>query len=332
MQNKVCWIQLEKENAIVTDYYLHIVGDCIEHMNYIVQYSRGWNDEEASKADVVVVSVATSALRAFLLRKKYIFWAQGLWPEESYMRNKSSFRKKVCNFIEKIALKNASKIFVVSKQMLLYYEQKYCLKLADKAFVMPCSNEKFHPEAFTVKNKYEKNVFCFAGGTSVWQCFEETVQLYSLIEKKYKNTKLLLLVKDKAKAKELLQKYDVKNFEIDFVTVEELEEKLKQVKFGFLLREDSPVNRVATPTKLLTYLANGIIPVYSDCLEGVEEILEETEFKVIYKNDFDVTIFSDWLDNIIGINLLLNNYQSIYNTHYSEREKKKDVIEFLKDV
>lgn len=46
-----------------------------------------------------------------------------------------------------------------------------------------------------------------------------------------------------------------------------MSEALADVKFGFVLRNDVPVNRVATPTKLSSYLSAGVIPVFSKYLK-----------------------------------------------------------------
>ena len=330
MSSKKFWIQLEEENAVVTDYYLHVIGESISADGNEVVYSRGWDSKNAKNADVIIVSTATAAMKAILLSKTYILWTQGLWPEESYMRNKSNIRYRICNLIERIAIKRAQNLFMVSGAMVEYYQRKYNLYLREKTFIMPCSNEKLHEEAFFTDNKYNENVFCFAGSTSIWQCFEETIRLYSLIEKECNKVKLMLLVKDRELAEKLVKKYEIKNYEIDFVGVDELKNKLSKVKFGFLLREDTPVNRVASPTKLLTYLANGIIPIYSNCLDGVEEVLQDTTYKIPYDNTEIISEVIEWIDKAIEPKQMLMEYKKVYYSNYDEREKRHAIIEFLK--
>lgn len=50
---------------------------------------------------------------------------------------------------------------------------------------------------------------------------------------------------------------------------------LRDVKFGFVLRDDIAVNNVATPTKLSSYLSAGVIPIYSSALK---DFYEKTKF------------------------------------------------------
>lgn len=68
-----------------------------------------------------------------------------------------------------------------------------------------------------VANKYRNNLFCYAGSINKWQCVEETLRLYKKIEMINPNAKLLMLVKEKDKAMELIDKYQIENYELDFV-------------------------------------------------------------------------------------------------------------------
>lgn len=198
---------------------------------------------------------------------------------------------------------------------------------------MPCLNEQIHKDSFFTDNKYNDNFFCYAGATVNWQCFEETVALYAKIEQEqqYKNCKLLLLVKNKELAMKYIEKYQVKNFEIDFVTVEELPEKLKKVKFGFLLRQESPVNAVATPTKMATYLSNGIIPIYSKALSGMEEMLKDTKYTIALSNFQDIEAIEPYLDRKIDPQEIYEDYKQLFDTVYNREQHIRTMQKVLED-
>lgn len=310
------WIKQEKEEATVTDYYMEIIGSAFKNLGHKVIYSYSLDEIHPKEEDIVVAATAVSALKLYKKCKRLVFWAQGIWPEESLMRNGSKLRFYIASWIEKRALKKAGYVFFVSETMKEFYEKKYSLCFDGRCYIMPCSNEAFHPESFQTEGKYSGNVFCYAGGISVWQCFEQTIALYKRIEEKHGNTKLLLLVKETDKALEYLQKYGVQNYEINFVPVVQLPEVLKQVKFGFVLREPLAVNYVATPTKVLTYLANGIIPIYSSCLKGMEGILRNTQYAVPYENDGDLSEIEKMLSSAIDPKEVLTEYGRIYETCY----------------
>lgn len=311
------WIKKETVNATVTDFYLETIGEALESLGCHVQYTNDLESIPTGKNHAIVVPTAPDVLKASKKCQKVIYWAQGVWPEESFMRHGSKLRFLLSGAIEKWALKKAAFVFFVSDAMKEFYEKKYSLNFDGRYYMMPCANEKLHETSFLTEGKYTDNVFCYAGGTSVWQCFEQTIALYKKLEEKHPNTKLLLLVKDRETALKYIEKYHVHNYEINFVPVSELPEVLKNVKFGFVLREASPVNYVATPTKVLTYLANGLIPIYSSSLEGIHGILQDSKFCVRYGNDGDISAIEKYMTEPIHSQEVLQDHEKIYGIHYA---------------
>lgn len=221
------------------------------------------------KKDIMVSDSVLTALY-YLVRgyKHHVVWMQGVMPEESYMRNSSKLRMLVLSAIEKIVLKKAEYILFVSEEMKKHYTKKYGLDFSEKSYVMPCFNElSVIPETLNKKEKYKKNNFVYVGSLKAWQCFEETAKLYSMIEEAANSkTHFFVFTSDQEKARKIIQNYGIKNYSMDYVKSSELAYRLAECKYGFVIREDTTVNRVATPTKFANYLASGVIPIYSDCL------------------------------------------------------------------
>lgn len=325
------WIKTEEEVMTVTEYYLQIIGTAFERLNQKVTYTSDLKNITPQSGDTVVLCTAPGVLHFLRKDIKVIYWAQGAWPEESFMRYASKIRFFLTSMIEKAALKRANFTFFVSDPMRSHFEKKYQLSFHDHYYIMPCSNEDFHPASFMTPNKYDRPVFCYAGGTSVWQCFEETVALYADIERMIPESRLLLLVKDRSYALEVLHKYGVKHFEIDYVSVEELPNILKNVTYGFILRKKSVVNTVATPTKTLTYLANGVIPIYSDSLCGIHEILKKTNYKIEISDMCGIHEIAAFCKKAIDSADVLKEYQGVYQESYSrENHIRKMAERFLK--
>ena len=328
------WIKTEAENMTVTRFYLEIIGKAFERLNQKVLYTSTINEISPNSGDTVVVSTAPSVCKLAICKLanrkniKIIYWAQGAWPEESYMRHSSKARFLITSLIEKSALKRADFCFFVSESMRTHFEKKYKLNFS-KYYIMPCSNETLHEESFKPHGKYNNNVFCYAGGTSVWQCFEQTIELYSKIENTLHGSKLVLLVKDRDYALNVLKKYDVKNYEIDYVSIEELPERLKNVKFGFILREESVVNKVATPTKTLTYIANGVIPIYSESLIGIHEILEKCNYKLEILTEDVVKEISEFANMCINNEDVLKEFRLVYEESYDKKQHIKKIANKL---
>lgn len=325
------WIKTEEENKIVTNFYLEIIGQAFKQLNQEVFYSSNISEISPNSGDIVVVSTSTSA-RKFMRRDiKLIYWAQGAWPEESYLRHKSKMRFAVTSWVEKTTLKRADFVFFVSDSMREHFRKKYKLDF-DNYYIMPCANECFHENSFDTPDKYQNNVFCYAGATSLWQCFEETIELYSRIEREFPESKLLLLVKDRELAINLLTKYGVKNYEIDFVSINQLPDRLSNVKYGFILRKPSVINTVATPTKTLTYLSNGIIPIYSECLVGISEILKSSVYKVEIREGKELKSVINSVVKSVDKEKILDDYKNIYKNYYDKEMHIERISDTFKKI
>src|SRR5690606_24619110 len=105
---------------------------------------------KVGKEDVLIITNLRDVIKKIIKYpgNKFIFWQQGLEPEESFMRNHSSIRKKVLNFFELFTLRHARFIFFVSKEMRNYSELKHGIELKDKSYIMPCFNVEIVKENF----------------------------------------------------------------------------------------------------------------------------------------------------------------------------------------
>lgn len=237
-----------------------------------------------SKEDVYIASGAEEIIQLSVKgRKKTLFWVQGILPEESLMRNNSKLRFFLLSQMEKYALKYAGYPVFVSEPMREHYENKYNLKFGNKYYIFPCFNTSMDKEAFDAQDKYKNNYFVYAGGLAIWQCFEKTLDIYKKAEDwGLPNTKLIVLTKDQNRAAEMIEARGIKNYKTGFTTPEKLPKIMKDAKFGFVIREESPVNRVATPTKISTYLSCGLIPIFGKSVETFRRFSENMKYSVAW--------------------------------------------------
>ncbi len=326
------WIKSQTINPEVTDYYLTIIGEAYRSKNQEVRYFYDWSEYIPQKGDITVVTRYKEVLKMILGRRRYVYWVQGLLPEENFAQLANKFRRIIYELIERILILNTLKegnfFLMVSERMRLHFEVKYRRKI-DNCYIMPCNNDVIYRDSFYTPGKYENDVFCYAGSLNVWQCIDETLKLYKKIEDERKNTKLLLLVKDREKAENWLVKYEIENYEIDFVPIDRLPEKLKHTKYGFIIREDLELNRVATPTKLMTYMGNGVIPVLSSCLEGLLESADESQYIIKIKDLNDLKPIFNMMDREISADAILQDYEQIYNNHYNREKHINDMASKL---
>lgn len=252
------------DNQVVTTHYVDIIAQGITKAGFSVRAVDSISRNKVNKSRGVVVVSPFDVIRARLAGYQYVlFWSQGLAAEESYMRNGSRARFHLIKEASKYALQRADLTFLVSDAMREYYQKEYGVALS-KTVVMPCFNEEVG-NALPLGQR-SGNVFLYAGGLAPWQCFEETVDLYRSVEEQVEDASFLVLVKDRERAERILKAANVMRYEIDYVGHEQLSQRIRGVSYGFCLREDNPINNVATPTKLSTYVANDIVPICSKAL------------------------------------------------------------------
>lgn len=322
------------DNVNVTNSYLRIIEHSLNSMGYktndiddIVKLK-----ENKNKGIIAIApGIAIKAKKAGY--KTIIYWSQGIVPEESFLRHRDSidryFRYIILSYREKKALSIADFVLFVSESMKYHYQKKYKLHF-DKYYVMPCFNETIHRYAFFTENKYSNNVFTYAGSLDPWQCFEPTLKVFSEIESVVPNAHFRVLTSKKEEAEKLIKKYEIKNYSIDFVPKEKVADELAKAKFGFCLRKESPINRVATPTKLSSYICSGVIPIYTNVLEDFHSKAEGCEFCI----NVDVNVTKEDLLPIIELcspkivaEQVLSSFESHFGSYYSEsfhEEKLKE--------
>ncbi|WP_220746852.1 hypothetical protein, partial [Shewanella colwelliana] len=180
---------------------------------------------------------------------------QGAVPEESYLKNNNKIKMLVLSVVEFIAFKSTDELIFVSSYMCKYYIAKHSIK---KPYtVIPCSS------TLKMRNKNLKiaGSYCYLGGMSRWQCFENIVDIATKILANQPNATFHVATKDTEIAKKLINNslLDMSRVSICSLTSkEEIEAFLSKMEFGFLIREDNLVNHVSSPIKLAEYLSMGV--------------------------------------------------------------------------
>ena len=316
---------LEKDDwNDATSYYIELIEDAFKKTGQ--QVTRTKSIDEINRESIVFVVKITSMLRVLFKRpkQKIILWIQGITPEEALMPNefklKLYFRKFALRIIEWYVLPKALFIFMVSNEMLRHYQRIYNYKKSNH-YIMPCFNQALNEWAFCIE-KYEKPTFVYSGSLANWQCFTQTIQIYKQIEKAIPNSSLTILTKEQDKARIILEQYQISNYEVKYVHLTELSTELSKYKYGFLLREDIEINRVATPTKLNSYLAAGVIPIYSNVITDFREHLSSFKYLINIKNINDFVGCSRQIiqfeqSTTINYKDVLTEYKAIFSQYYN---------------
>lgn len=309
-----------------TDFYVGIVRDALLSKKESVEYITKASDIEHE--DVVFTITLFTFIKALLKRpSKQIHWFQGITPEEIWLLNLPKWRKVIysffCKLFERIVLKKSHLNFFVSKSMVEHYRNKYGYK-GNNLIIMPCFNAKLLDEAFT-DEKYSKPSFVYAGNLAKWQCVEETLALFKKIKSHIPEAELFLFTKEEDKANSLLKKYEL-TAQVRYVPYTELTAEMSKIKYGFLIREDIEINRVATPTKMNTYLATGIIPVFSDVVGDFKHVFKDLQYAVSLTADGDgIDKLYEIEDSQVKCDYVKEEYAKIFDSYYSPDFYKKQI-------
>ena len=306
------------DNKTVSEFYVStIVSAIINIGNEAVSVASLQN----CSRDIGVITVSvTDAIEA---RKKgyypVILWVQGIIPEESYMRHHSGLRRKILSVIEKKGLVAADILFFISESMRKHFSQKYKFD-AKQYYIMPCFNTEFKRDSYYFNDKYKSNQFGYAGGLQAWQCFEQSIELYSLVEKRVPSCSLRVLTKDIQTAERIIKKHNIERYSVGFVPQSIIDEELAKSKSGFALREESIVNYVSTPTKLSSYISNGVFPIYTNAIGDFSVLANQNPYCVCVdldnKYDSAEKIVS-LCNKEIGANDVFDSFTNSFGEYYS---------------
>ena len=252
-----------------SQHFLNLMKKAFLDSGFEIIISNNWNFKILS-TDYIFVTNIKNFIKIYLRSRSnnIIYWSQGLLSEEHVMMSKKTmlnrFKGQIFSFLEKITLKKSIYVIYVSDYMRKYLDAKHSFQ-NNSYSIIPCYNKKLDKKYFNSSLK-KKTSFVYAGGIFSWQCFEQTVALYKEIERENSNAFFTVLTKQKEEAEGLLSAANIKNYEILYVPLKDLDEELAKHKYGFVLREDNIVNSCATPTKMNTYLAVGLIPIYTNAI------------------------------------------------------------------
>lgn len=318
------------ENHSVIDFYLSLIVKAFESKGYCCKEITSSNVDELDRKAPVIVGTGVHLVQLYFRGfRKFISWFQGTPPNENYMRNGSVLKRFILHRIESFALKHSIVSVFVSKAQLDYYIKEYGFT-PSKYYIMPCYNCHIEKAPFFTKDKYANNVFCYVGSLAAWQYFEETISYYKRIEDKYGDRVFLkIFTPEIDAAREKVNNIGIKNVEIGFVSQDKLNDALATCKYGFILREDNIVNNVATPTKLSTYLANGVIPIFSDSIHEYVSMMSNSKYSVCVDNLDSLDNIGNIIERTIDASDVFAEYSRLFDMFYNDNKHTENIKNLL---
>lgn len=322
MENKA-YIYINYNNIVVLQSYLDVVKDALSLMGYVCEYTKDLKNVD--KHALIVHPMGIDAFKYYFKGyHNFILWQQGATADESFMRNHSKLRYWMLNKMDLFAMKKAKAILYVSQYMKEYYEKLGNCSFGNKSYLMPCFNEEYDRTIFDSKD-YSKKVFTYVGSLDLWQCFEQTVDIYKKIEDKLKDCFFKVLTFDEEKGKRILQEKGVKNYSVKRVPKEEVKKELLEANYGFIIREDGIVNRVATPTKFSSYLSSGVIPIFSKCLTDFTQESLKMKYALALDDEIDVISLLRFVNQEVNKEEVSAEYERLFSEYYSPEHHTKQL-------
>lgn len=203
------------------------------------------------ESNYIYVHSIYNALRIFIF---YFFFnniitdLHGVVPDELALCDEN-IKSKLYGWIEKITMRYSYRLIAVTEAMSDYYIKKYPETLGKFIFI-----SIFADKRRLQRSERKQNGVIYSGGTQKWQCTDKLLQIIKATTCIYDWTILTgnpSYFNGVKRDKVLVRS----------VKPNEVSEYYGQNTFGIILREDSIVNKVACPTKLIEYIQTGLIPV-----------------------------------------------------------------------
>lgn len=183
----------------------------------------------------------------------------GVVPEEFRMHN-DFYSAVMFDKHERLAVKKAGLAIVVTNAMRQYLQQKFRDTLRARTVEFPMF-PSFEPHIESRPLADGKPVVVYAGGLHKWQ---QVPKMIDAITKTVDRCQHRFYCPEPDTVKAMLPGDMAGRVIVEKKAHSELMKLYTECHYGFILREDIIVNRVACPTKLVEYIAMGIIPIV-DC-------------------------------------------------------------------
>ncbi len=204
----------------------------------------------------------------------------GAVPEELSLMGDVETSKNMGK-LEKYAVHKADYFVFVSEAMHKHFSTKYRVSFDSKYVIIPivANLTSSIPQKPPLT---DQPTVVYAGGLQVWQKISEIVDTISKTIGDYQY-KIFTTQTNEIRAFLSDEGVQQENIEIANKPHRELLNIYKDCHFGFLLRDDHVINRVACPTKLIEYLAFGVLPILYNARIGD---FSEMGIKYISLGDF----------------------------------------------
>jgi len=233
----------------------------------------------ALHSNLIYVHSCFHALRAlplYLLGLPIITDMHGVVPEELQLSGKP-WASRLISVVEKIVVKRSAAMVFVTDAMQRHFERKYSLRNDSSSYIIPILTRG---GTSVGRSTRDPKLVIYAGGLHVWQRVDH---MLDAVEQTRGDFKFLFLTGEAERLRSKLNERRLTEVDVDSVPKARVFEYYERASLGFVLREDSVINRVACPTKLVEYMWAGVIPIVEQPIIGD---FRERGYKYVLVDDF----------------------------------------------
>ena len=251
--------------------------------------------------------------------------------EYSNVNKLKNLRRYIALKRQKSAARNAHMAIFVSEELKESMSSVYSKD--KKSFIIPCTADSnlffYNAELRSRMRKLygindKQKVFIYSGGLASYQLFNETINHFLKVWQFDKEAFLIILCQDETLAKEKIREFHniSDNILIKSVDSKEVNSYLNASDFAYMLRDYSPINKVASPTKFAEYGMAGLNIIMTDSPPSCSRLSNECGNKISpQKNVEDVLQFSNNREKTANFyrqklsrDNFINKYKEIYSS------------------
>lgn len=236
---------------------------------------------------------------------KIVFDCHGIIPEEEFYgddKKENRLEYIILKIVEKIALKNSDLVITVSEKM-----SNHLRNIWDSDFfIMPmCVNSDFSfalEDREIIRNKLnlnKKRVIVYSGSLTEHQCPNQMFSFFKEIYETDNSYHFLIMVPKNYlnKAQFLSSNLEENSFTIVSVKRTMVPFLLTASDIGLLLRSESLVNQVSSPTKFSEYLASGLSVITTKYVGDSSNLIKKNKVGFIL-NSINSNVSTKIIDKI----------------------------------
>jgi hypothetical protein len=287
----------------------------------------------------IVVSISCMAsLRASVAspNSRLIHWFQGIEAVER------RYLHPGMGGIIRFVLWRAMELFILRKAHLKIFVSKEMLEFLDgkagdrqNSLIIPCYNVAFDHRAWHGHiNRYKQLNIVYAGSLYPWQCVEDSILTFKELQKTNGEAHLSIFTRETEKARSMCSQHGIFNVSIMSLSPQQLRESLASFSYGFILREDMPINQVSTPTKFNTYLAAGVIPILTEATPALLTMMGDCRYRIIGSTP---TAHKEMADKISSFSknppdekIVHNEFHEIFSRNFDDQINMRRIAESIK--